>query len=314
LRLRPPSRSISARTVFLVNPASANGGTGKRWPELATRAAQLGLTGDALFSERPGHLIELAEAATRDGAELLVAVGGDGTLNETVNGVMRGGGGAEVATLPIGTGMDFVRTYGIPTRFEDAVHVALTGATRTVDVGRVAYRSWAGAREERYFDNVSSAGMSGAVAQRANTMSKALGGRATFFYALTRVFFEWENTELTVTLDATDERRGRMHDVIVANGVWHGGAMKLAPDAQPDDGLFDVIFIGDVTKLDFVRTAPKLYKGTYLAHPKVDHARSATVAVDAPEPLPIELDGEQVGTTPARWEIVPRALRVRVPR
>ena len=240
-------------------------------------------------------------------------MGGDGTLNETVNGVVRAGGTAEVATLPIGTGMDFVRTYGIPTSFDDAVRVVRDGKTRTIDVGRVTYRSWAGETQERCFDNVSSAGMSGAVAQRANTMSKALGGRATFFYALTRVFFEWQNTELTVTLDGGEERGGRMHDVIVANGVWHGGAMKLAPHARPDDGLFDVIFIGDVTKLDFVLTAPKLYRGTYLAHPKVGHARSATVAVDAPEPLPIELDGEQVGTTPARWEIVPGALRVRVP-
>ena len=161
---------------------SANGGTGKRWPELATRAAQLGLTGDTVFSERAGHMIELAERAARDGAELLVAVGGDGTLNETVNGVLRAGGGAEVATIPIGTGMDFVRTYGIPTRFDDAVRVALNGTTRSIDVGRVSFRSWAGAQEERYFDNVSSAGMSGAVAQRANGMSKALGGRATFFY------------------------------------------------------------------------------------------------------------------------------------
>jgi diacylglycerol kinase family enzyme len=209
--------------------------------------------------------------------------------------------------------MDFVRTYGIPTKFDDAVRVAVSGRTRTIDAGRVAYHTWAGEEAERYFDNVSSAGMSGAVAQRANSMSKALGGRITFFYALTRVFFEWENTELTVTLDGGEQRRGRMHDVIVANGVWHGGAMKLAPDASPDDGLFDVVFIGDVNRLDFVRTSPKLYKGTYLAHPKIEHTRSSVVAVEAPEPLPIELDGEQVGTTPARWEIVPHALRIRVP-
>ena len=104
-----------------------------------------------------------------------------------------------------------------------------------------------------------------------------------------------------------------MHDVIVANGQWHGGAMLLAPDAKPDDGLFDVVLIGDVTKRDFVTTAPKIYKGTYLAHPKVELLRSRTVAVDAPERLPIELDGEQVGTTPVRFEIVPRAVRVRVP-
>jgi YegS/Rv2252/BmrU family lipid kinase len=300
------------RTVFLVNPASANGGTGKRWPELAHRAAKLGLEGTTLFSERPGQLIELAERASRDGAELVVAVGGDGTLNEVVNGLVRGGGSTELATIPLGTGMDFVRTYGIPTQFDDAVRNALEGATKTIDVGHVAYREWSGADGERYVANVGSVGMSAAVAQRANGMSKALGGKATFFYALARVFFEWDNTVVSVQLDDT-HREARMHDVIVANGQWHGGAMWLAPEAKPDDGLFDVVLIGDVTKRDFMTTAPKIYKGTYLAHPKVELLRSRTVAVSAPEHLPIELDGEQVGTTPARFEIVPAALRVRVP-
>jgi diacylglycerol kinase family enzyme len=208
--------------------------------------------------------------------------------------------------------MDFVRTYGIPNRFDDAVRTAVDGTLRTIDVGRVSFREWGGAESERYFANVGSVGMSAAVAQRANGMSKALGGKATFFYALARVFFEWDNTLVSVQLDE-ERREARMHDVIVANGQWHGGAMRLAPEAQPDDGLFDVVLIGDVTKRDFVTTAPKLYKGTYLAHPKIELLRSRTVAVDAPERLPIELDGEQVGTTPVRFEIVPAALRVRVP-
>jgi diacylglycerol kinase (ATP) len=104
-----------------------------------------------------------------------------------------------------------------------------------------------------------------------------------------------------------------MHDVIVANGRWHGGAMKLAPEAEPDDGLFDVVLIGDITKPDFLTTAPKIYSGKYLAHRKVDLVRARQVSVDAAERLPIELDGEQVGTTPARFEIVVGAVRVRVP-
>jgi diacylglycerol kinase family enzyme len=208
--------------------------------------------------------------------------------------------------------MDFVRTHAIPNRFEDAVRVARDGVARLVDAGRVAYRTWAGEEAERWFANVGSVGMSGAVARRANGMSKALGGRATFFYALTRVFFEWENTEVTVSFPG-GERRGRMHDVIVANGVWHGGGMKLAPDAVPDDGAFDVVLIGDVSKVDFLTTAPKLYRGKHVHHPKVEVFRAPSVTVDAPEALPIELDGEQVGTTPASFEIVPGALRVRVP-
>jgi YegS/Rv2252/BmrU family lipid kinase len=301
---------MSEKAVFLVNPASGDGGTGKRWPELAHRAARLGLEGETLFSERPGHLTELARSAVDGGARLVVAVGGDGTMNEVVNGIA--GRDVDFATIPLGTGMDFGRTYGIPTKFEDAVRVALSGTPRTIDAGRVSFRTWGGEDAERWYANVGSVGMSGAVAQRANGMSKALGGKATFFYALTRVFLEWENTDVTVRFDG-EERHGKMHDVIVANGVWHGGGMKLAPDALSDDGAFDVVIIGDVGKVDFLTTAPKLYKGKHVSHPKVEVVRTARVEVDAAEHLPIELDGEQVGTTPATFEVVPGALRVRVP-
>jgi diacylglycerol kinase (ATP) len=294
--------------VFLVNPASANGSTGKRWPELRRRAQELGLDAEPLLSERPGQLTDLAREAAAS-HDLLVVVGGDGTLNEVVNGIA--GLDTELAVLPAGTGQDFGKTHGIPTGFDEAVRVALEGRVKAVDLGRAIFRN-DGAEATRWFANVGSAGMSGAVARRANSMSKRLGGRTTFFYALVREFVAWKNTEVTVTLDG-DERRGAMHDVIVANGRWHGGGMKLAPDAEPDDGLFDVVLIGDVTKLDFVTTAPKLYSGKHVGHPRVEVLRSATVAVDAAQPLPIELEGETVGTTPARFEIVAGALRVRTP-
>ncbi len=228
-------------------------------------------------------------------------------MNEVVNGAA--GTDAEVAVLPNGTGQDFGRTHAIPTGFDDAVRVALGGETRTVDVGRVTL----GDDETRYFANVGSAGMSGSVARRANAMSKRLGGRATFFYALTREFLAWQNTGVTVRVDGGEVRTGAMHDVIVAIGRWHGGGMHLAPDASQDDGLFDVVLIGDVNKLDFLTTAPRLYSGKYLSHPKVDHLRSAAVEIDATEPLPVEVDGEPIGLTPAGFEVVPAALRVRVP-
>ena len=102
-----------------------------------------------------------------------------------------------------------------------------------------------------------------------------------------------------------------MHDVIVAIGRWHGGGMKLAPNASQDDGLFDVIFIGDVNKLDFLTTAPKLYNGKYLVAPQGRPCPQRTVEIDAAEPLPVEVDGEPIGTTPARFEVVPTAIRVR---
>jgi YegS/Rv2252/BmrU family lipid kinase len=257
-----------------------------------------------VLSEFPGHLAQAASAA---GDALLVVVGGDGTVNEVVNGVAESG--AELAVLPCGTGQDFGRTHDVPSRFDDAVRVALGSETRTIDLGRVECDGGA----TRFFANVGSAGMSGAVAQRANTMSKTLGGRATFFYALTREFLAWQNTQVTVDLADGVRREDLMHDVIVANGRFHGGGMKLAPEARQDDGLFDVVLIGDVSKLDFVTTAPKLYSGRYLSHPKVELLRSSTVAIDASEPLPLEVDGEPIGTTPARFEVVPSALRLRVP-
>jgi diacylglycerol kinase (ATP) len=299
----------TAGAVFLVNPASGNGSTAKRWPALQRRARELGLDGEALLSEAPGHLTELARAVSSDG-RLVVVVGGDGTLNEVVNGLA--GSAAEFAVLPSGTGQDFGRTHGIPARFEEAVAVALGGESRRVDLGRAVFQGSQG-EQTRLFANVGSVGMSGAVARRANSMSKALGGRATFYYALVREFAAWKNTEVTVGFDG-GERRGRMHDVILANGRWHGGGMKLAPDASPEDGLFDVVLIGDISKLDFATTSPKLYKGGHVHHPKVEVVRSATVTVEAAVPLPLELDGEQGGTTPARFDVLPAALSVRVPR
>src|SRR3954451_3251546 len=146
-----PDRPHAGRekaVVFLVNPASDNGATGRRWPELAHRAARLGLSGETLFSERPGHLIELAGKAVDAGAGLVVAVGGDGTLNEVVNGIA--GRDVDLATIPLGTGMDFVRTYGIPTKFDDAVRVALSPTSRTIDAGRVGYRTRGGEDAERW--------------------------------------------------------------------------------------------------------------------------------------------------------------------
>jgi diacylglycerol kinase (ATP) len=290
--------------LFLVNPASGNGATGKRWPKLRERAAELGLEGDQVLSEFPGHL---AQAAKDSPGSLLVVIGGDGTVNEVANGVA--GTEAELAVLPCGTGQDFGRTHGLPTRFDDAVQVALGGETRTIDLGRVELESGT----SRFFANVGSAGMSGAVARRANSMTKAFGGRATFFYALTREFLAWQNTRVVVELEDGVRREGPMHDVIVANGNWHGGGMKLAPDARQDDGVFDVVLIGDVTKLDFLTTSPKLYSGRYLSHPRVELLRSSSVAISAAEPLPLEVDGEPIGATPARFEVVPSALRLRVP-
>jgi diacylglycerol kinase family enzyme len=188
---------VSSEVVFVVNPASANGSTGRRWPELAHRAAGLGLSGESLLSERQGHGAELARRAAEDGARLVVAVGGDGTVNEVVNGLLAAEGGPpQLAVIPRGTGTDFVRHFGIPTKLEGAVAVALGGAVREIDAGRCTYRSWSGEDASAYFANSASAGMSGAVAQRANSTTKVLGGKASFLYATLAVFARWHASEM----------------------------------------------------------------------------------------------------------------------
>ena len=303
----------ASHTVFLVNPASANGSTGRRWPELARQAAASGLEGATLFSERQGHLAELAREATLGGAELLVVVGGDGSVNEVVNGLAGLGRQPDVAIVPRGTGWDFSRTFAIPRNIDDAVRVALEGDVRAIDVGRASYRAWDGSNATSAFANVASAGMSGAIAKRANETTKALGGKASYLWATFAVFSGWAATEIEVTVDG-DRRTGRMFDVVVANGRFFGGGLEVCPDAAPDDGVFDVLTIGDVTKRDLVQTMPKMYRGTHLPHPKAELLRGSSVTVTSETALPIELDGEQPGTTPVRFEVSAGALRLRVPK
>ena len=252
--------------------------------------------------------------AVEGGADVLVVVGGDGSVHETVNGLVAGGRSrdVELAVFPRGTGKDFVRSLRIPKDLAQAVDVARNGHARTIDVGHARYVAWDGSEAEAYFANFAGAGISGAIAKRANASSKAAGGRISFLWATVAVFTRWKSAAVTATIDDT-RRAGQFFEVLAMNGDYAAGGMWVTPDALPDDGLLDVLVIGDVTKADFVRTFPKIYRGRHLSHPKIEVVRGSAVTVDADMALPIVLDGEQPGTTPARFEIVKDALKVRVP-
>ena len=265
-----------------------------------------------MISERRGHLGELAREAALGGARLLVVVGGDGSLHEVANGLDGLATPPDVALIPRGTGGDFARTFGIRDDVAAAARIAVEGVTQAVDLGRVTYRAWDGHEGTALFANVASAGMSGAIAQRANDTSKKLGAKASYLWATFAVFAGWSAVETRLTVDG-ETRSGPMFDVVVANGRYFGGGMKMCPDALPGDGLLDVVTIGDVTKRDLVLTMPKIYRGTHLPHPKAEALRGRVVTVETDEPVPVELDGEQPGTTPARFEVLPGALRLRVP-
>ena len=245
---------------------------------------------------------------------MLVIVGGDGSVHEVVNGLLGAGRAADVelAVLPRGTGKDFVRSLRIPRKLPDAISVAKDGRTRTIDAGRAHFVAWDGTAADAYFANFAGAGISGAIARRANATSKAAGGRVSFLVATVAVFAGWKSAAVTAEVDDTT-RSGRMVEVLAMNGDYAAGGMWVTPEASPDDGRLDVLLIGDVTKADFVRTFPKIYRGRHLSHPKIEVLRGRTVDVAADVPLPVVLDGEQPGTTPARFELLPYALRVRVP-
>ena len=304
------------RPLVIVNPAARNGAVGRAWEKLAATLAGYGIDAETVQTERPGHASELARAGLRDGPRLVVAVGGDGTVNEVVNGFYDGDRAiapeAELAIVPIGTGRDGARTYRIPGRPERALAIVASGATRTIDLGRATYVAHGGGEESRLFLNIASCGLSGAVAERANRTSKRLGGTPSFLWATVATFARWKNVGFKVTMD--DEQRELVaNNTIVANGRYFGGGMKIAPDALPDDGLLDAIVFGDVGRLDLALNMHRLYRGTILRHPKASHRLARAVSVETARPLPIEIDGEQPGVTPVRFEVVPAALRLRVP-
>jgi YegS/Rv2252/BmrU family lipid kinase len=277
-----------------------------------SKASELGLEGEALLSDAPGRIVDLTRRAVEEGAELVVVVGGDGTVNEAVHGLLSAGASCELAVVPCGTGDDFARTFGIPTKADQALAVAVNGRERRVDAGRAGFGSGEGA-SERYFANFAGAGISGAIALKGAATSRRFGARAAYFWATIAVFTRWNSMPMTIEADG-ERREGRMFEVIVANGVYAAGGMRIAPDASPDDGLFDVVLIGDVSKLDFTTTFPKIYRGTHVGHPKVEVLKARTVTITPETPLPVVLDGEQPGSTPVRLELLPGALRLRVPR
>lgn len=299
-------------TAMIVNPASANGRTARQWPDIARRAKAAGLDVDVRLTERRGHAVELARAAAGEGAELVLAVGGDGTVSEITNGLAGHAGATELAVVQRGSGCDLIRTFGIPKDADRALDIAANGSARTIDLGRVTFTRPDGDPGERYFVNVASAGLTGMVADRVNRSGKPLGATVAFAWAAVATFAGYRNSRFVVEVD--DERIEQVsNNAIVGNCRYFGGGMNILPDADPSDGLLDVLIWGDVSKLDLARNMHKLYRGTHTSHPKATLRRARRVVVTPDAPLPIEVDGELPGVTPATFEIVPSALRLRTP-
>jgi len=305
---------MSDGTIVVVNPASANGRTGRRWPELAAKLR--GRIGDfeAAFTKAPKEATSIVRDALIGGARHVVSVGGDGTHNEVTNGLYDGRSlvaeGVTLSLIPTGTGGDLRRTVGLPDSPVDAIEY-VGHDPQPVDVGRLTYVGHDGQEALAHFLNIASFGISGLVDKVVNESSKALGGKASFLLGVARATFKYRNQACRVVLDpgTTDERRFEqaLYNGVVANARYFGGGMKVAPTAEMGDGRFDVVLMGDMGFMDVIAGTGAIYKGTHLDRDKIEHHYAKVVTAESlhDEEVLIDMDGEQPGRLPATFEILP---------
>ena len=301
------------KPFLVVNPRSAGGATQRHFDSIvqAVRSA----VGDVehAFTERSMHAADLTRAALRNGCELVIAAGGDGTINEVVNGFFEEGkpvrAGAALAVLPRGTGGDFRRTLGLD---GDLLRCAarLQGEAALADVGRVEFVDRKGRHATRYFINVAEVGVGAKVVEIANRSSKALGGKLTFMLASLRALAGWRDLPLRVSFDGAAPEAMSVTTLAVANGRYFGGGMMVAPEARLDDGLFHITIWSGYTLADFVLKSGSMYDGSHLRLKGTRTRTARTVRVESDVEAGIEIDGEGVGSCPATFTLLPAALRL----
>jgi diacylglycerol kinase (ATP) len=310
--------------LVIVNPRSASGSTRENWSSLASELrAHFGAFSVA-FTKAPGHAIELSQQAAESGRQLIIACGGDGTINEVANGILNSGQDAELGILPSGTGGDFRRSLGIPRSIREAADSLRTGQTRSIDAGKVSFTDHHGDPASRYFLNVSSVGIAAEVVKRVKSTKSldwlpagSLRGRANFAISALQELLDREPIILRVRFDEDEIHTVQTIAFCVANARFFGGGMKIAPDAKLNDGLLDVVNIGDIGTVRILANAYSIYRGTHDRLPEVKGRRARKIEIDVADKFgtaDIEVDGELLGKLPAIYESIPGALRVRVPK
>ena len=294
------------RAVVVVNPAAGGGRTERLWPDLRDDLQRLGLVFDWVATTGRLNAIDLARAAADAGAPLVVAVGGDGTLNEVVNGVTR-----ETGTVPVvgavltGRGRDASRNFGLSLDVRTAARALVSGVEARVDLIRGEWPD--GTR--RYAVTAAGAGFDAAVARRA-----VIGGRRgtlPYVSAIFKTLASHVTVPTDIEIDGAVAWTGRLSTAVVANGAYYGGGMKIAPAADPADGQLDLVVLGDLGRLELVRWLPTVYRGGHLANAKIVTHRARRLTIRSASPLPVHADGEPAGETPVTFEVRPGALRLR---
>jgi diacylglycerol kinase (ATP) len=304
------------KTKVIVNPASNRGRTRKRWGEIREGLRHFVREFKFEFTEKPQQATDLAREAIKDGTELVIGVGGDGTMNEIANGFYEDrriiNPEATLGLVPSGTGCDLMRSLSIPAGLKGALRVISDAPSVRMDVGRVRYRSNAGADEERFFLNVADFGLGGEVVRE--VAERRLQRKASSYVrCLITTMARYKNKRVRIRVDGETLPDGEYLIGAVANGRIFGKGMKVAPDARLDDGLFDSVLVRGFRFLEFCRHGWKLMNGSHVTHPKVTVVRGREVEAwsDEPEDVLLELDGDQLGRLPATFEVVPRDLLIK---
>ena len=271
-----------------------------------------GLQFEHELTQHRDHATEIARRAVDDGYRQIICVGGDGTVNETVNGLVREGRvppDVSLGIVPGGTGSDFRRSVGIDSDPCAAIETALGDRVRAVDIGEIEC-FLDGKPVVRYFVNVAGLGFDAEVALRANRMTKLIGGTLTYLASLVLTLLSYRNKDIRLTVDS-QEQTGRFNSVVVCNGQYFAGGMWMGPEAATDDGILDVVLLRDLGKLEFLATVPKVYKGTHLSHPKVEPVLAKEIHVESDQRMYLQAEGEFIGEAPATFRVIPGALNLR---
>jgi diacylglycerol kinase (ATP) len=310
--------SIGLRIAGIVNSKGNVGTARMRLKQLvaALRSHPLFKPAKLNFTSFPGHAVELTRHALTEGADVILSIGGDGTHNEVVNGFFDRNGRlasphAKLAVLHLGTGGDFRKSLGIGMSAGDAIRSLAEGTPYPIDIGLIRYIDLNGRQAQRYFVNIASFGISGIIDKLSHDRRfSRLGGKAAFMLATLRAFRHYRNAPIRIRMDLDPELEQPVCAFVVANGRFFGGGMKVAPHAVLDDGLFDAVCLGDFRLADFLLRGHRLYRGTHLSMEKVWTRRVRTVSIQARDPVPIDIDGDGLGYTPAEITVAPQRISV----
>jgi YegS/Rv2252/BmrU family lipid kinase len=300
--------SDTTRWLVVANPISGQGRAMHHRHEIEAILQRHGLAFDFVISEHPGHAVDLVACAVADGCRRILAVGGDGTVNECANGVFRQRAAPAdevlLGVMPIGTGNDWARTHRMPKDYAEVAALMAAGTTRLHDAGVATF----GDGSTRHFVNVAGLGFDAHVVE--SLPDRTLGPLA-YLVGLAKGLLSYDAVSLGLTLSG---RRidTRAFVLFFAIGRYCGSGMNVAPLAEVDDGLFDITLVQALSRWEVLKSLRRLFDGTLLTHPKVIALREAAAQVEA-GPVPVEADGELIGHAPVRFSILPRALRVLAP-